>query len=134
MLAAHSLINIATNKIGQNFTPRIGDLWQDLSSYTIYSIVKGKDLGNNDIFTASVSNGYLLYSYDAKNWAIGDAGKIFNSVASELARMISFAQDADNSGVLITLEDLKSRIFKETGEWPEYDVENEDLVEVEAGA
>jgi superfamily II DNA or RNA helicase len=53
---------------------------------------------------------------------------------SELTRMISFAQDADNSGILLTLEDLKSRMFKETGEWPEYDVENEDLVEVEIGA
>ncbi len=53
---------------------------------------------------------------------------------SELTRMISFAQDADNSGILLTLEDLKSRMFKETGEWPEYDVEIEDLVEVEIGA
>ncbi len=53
---------------------------------------------------------------------------------SELARMISFAQDADNSKILLTLEDLKSRIFKETGEWPEYDLEVEDLVEDESGA
>ena len=53
---------------------------------------------------------------------------------SELARMISFAQDADNSEILLTLEDLRSRIFKETGEWPEYDLESEDLVEVESGA
>jgi hypothetical protein len=48
--------------------------------------------------------------------------------------MISFAQDADNSKILLTLEDLRSRIFKETGEWPEYDLEVEDLVEVETGA
>lgn len=53
---------------------------------------------------------------------------------SELTRMISFAQDADNSKILLTLEDLRSRIFKETGEWPEYDLEVEDLVEVETGA
>ena len=53
---------------------------------------------------------------------------------SELNRMISFAQDADNSQILLTLEDLRSRIFKETGEWPEYDLEIEDLVEAEAGA
>jgi superfamily II DNA or RNA helicase len=53
---------------------------------------------------------------------------------SELVRMISFAQDADNSEVLLVLEDLRSRMFKESGEWPEYDIENEDLVEVEAGA
>jgi superfamily II DNA or RNA helicase len=53
---------------------------------------------------------------------------------SELARMNSFAQDADNSEILLALEDLRSRIFKETGEWPEYDIESEDLVEVEAGA
>jgi hypothetical protein len=90
MLAAHSLINIATNKIGQNFTPRIGDLWQDLSSYSIYSIAKGKDLSNNDIFTASANNGYLLYSYDAKNWAIADAGNIFSSASTEVARAIAY--------------------------------------------
>jgi superfamily II DNA or RNA helicase len=53
---------------------------------------------------------------------------------SELNRMISFAQDADNSQILLTLEDLRSQIFKETGEWPEYDLEIEDLVEAEAGA
>ena len=53
---------------------------------------------------------------------------------SELARMISFAQDADNSKILLVLEELRSRMFQETGEWPEYDIENEDLVEVEVGA
>jgi superfamily II DNA or RNA helicase len=53
---------------------------------------------------------------------------------SELARMISFAQDADNSAILLVLEDLRSRMFKESGVWPEYDIENEDLVEVEVGA
>jgi superfamily II DNA or RNA helicase len=53
---------------------------------------------------------------------------------SEIARMISFAQDADNSEILLTLEDLRARVFKETGEWPEYDLEIEDLVETEAGA
>ena len=53
---------------------------------------------------------------------------------SEIARMISFAQDADNSEILLILEDLRARIFKETGEWPEYDLEVEDLVEDESGA
>ena len=53
---------------------------------------------------------------------------------SELARMISFAQDADNSKILLVLEELRSRMFQETGEWPEYDIENEELVEVEVGA
>lgn len=50
---------------------------------------------------------------------------------SELGRMIAFARDADNSRVLLELEDLMARIFSQTGEWPEFELEVEDLAEVE---
>ena len=53
---------------------------------------------------------------------------------SELGRMIAFSKDADNSRVLLELEDLMARIFTETGEWPEYELEIEDLAEVEVGS
>jgi superfamily II DNA or RNA helicase len=50
---------------------------------------------------------------------------------SELERMIAFARDADNIEIILELEDLMARIFKETGVWPEYDLEKNDLDEVE---
>jgi superfamily II DNA or RNA helicase len=48
---------------------------------------------------------------------------------SELARMITFGADADNSLILLELEALMARIFDTTGEWPEYEIEIEDLAE-----
>jgi hypothetical protein len=48
--------------------------------------------------------------------------------------MIAFARDADNTEVLLDLEDLMARIYMQTGEWPEFEVEIEDLAEIEVGA
>lgn len=53
---------------------------------------------------------------------------------TELLRMIAFARDADNTEVLLHLEDLMARIYMQTGEWPEFEVEIEDLAEIEVGA
>jgi superfamily II DNA or RNA helicase len=52
---------------------------------------------------------------------------------AELTRMIAFAADADNPEILVTLEDLKARIFKEIGEWPDVDIESETIEETEIG-
>jgi len=48
---------------------------------------------------------------------------------TELLRSISFAQDADNTPVLLELEELMARIFEETGEWPDYELDIEDIAE-----
>jgi superfamily II DNA or RNA helicase len=53
---------------------------------------------------------------------------------AELLRMISFAKDADNSEIRLELEDLQATIFKETGEWPEFEIESEDVAVMESGS
>ena len=50
---------------------------------------------------------------------------------SELTRMIAFAKDADNTEVLLELDDLMAQIYKQTGEWIEFETEVEDIAEAE---